>query len=353
MRVAIDARLAGPGLGIGQFATRLARALVARGDIEVIWLGELPEPLANVRAVPLFGRLPYPVLDSAVTARAIRRLGADLIHFPGNTGWRRRATLPALLTVHDLIFTRSGGAGRPRQRLGHRYERHTVPRAVRAATRVVAVSEATAADIRRVGWRPDVHVIRHGATTAVASGAARVDREAPYLVAFAGRDPRKATDLVVAAFRRLRGRVARLDLLASGGLPEGFAQMAGDLVAGGEVVVHPRLDRAELDALVQRATALVYPSRDEGFGLPVLDGMTLGVPVVTGLCAATREVGGDAVLTIDPAAPAQSIAEAVERLLRDPDLSDALAERGRRRAAGYSWEEAARQYVGAYRAVTA
>ncbi len=116
---------------------------MARGDVELIWLGAARDDLGPARIVPTFARLPYPMLDTVAAAPLIHRLGADAMHFAGNTGWSRRTAVPTLLTVHDLIFMRSEG-GSLRQRLGHRYERHVVPRSVRAATAVVAVSQATA-----------------------------------------------------------------------------------------------------------------------------------------------------------------------------------------------------------------
>ena len=100
-----------------------------------------------------------------------------------------------------------------------------------------------------------------------------------------------------------------------------------------------------LAGTVAGALALLYPSRDEGFGLPVAEAMAAGVPVITGLAPVTLEVGGDAVLALDAADPAGSARDAIGRLAGDGALRATLSERGRARAAAFSWEAA----VGAYR----
>ena len=96
------------------------------------------------------------------------------------------------------------------------------------------------------------------------------------------------------------------------------------------------------------ALALVYPTNVEGFGFPVLEGMAAGTVVITGLCAATREVGGDAALLIDPEAPVKSIALWVGRLQSDPAFRADMAMRGRQRAGQFTWDRAARRYMDCY-----
>jgi glycosyltransferase involved in cell wall biosynthesis len=95
--------------------------------------------------------------------------------------------------------------------------------------------------------------------------------------------------------------------------------------------------------------ALVYPSSDEGFGLPVLEGMAAGVPVLSGIAPVTREIGGDALITLDEANIAASIVAELRRLILDPAEADRVRERGRLRAREYPWEATARGYLGAYR----
>ncbi len=194
-------------------------------------------------------------------------------------------------------------------------------------------------------------MIHHGATaTATRIPSASIDTvRSPYLVAFSGRDPRKATDVTLMAFRLLRGRVERLHLLASAGLPDGFEQWAGDLIATGEVVVHSRLPRGELDRLVAGRWRSSTRALTRASGCPYSTACDW-------VYRASRADAGPpsrwAAMRTRPSIqerPARSIAEAVERLLVDRELGAALSLKGSRRAATFSWERAAARYVDAYR----
>jgi glycosyltransferase involved in cell wall biosynthesis len=101
-----------------------------------------------------------------------------------------------------------------------------------------------------------------------------------------------------------------------------------------------RLDRPTLAAVMRRAEALLFPSLLEGFGLPVLEAMACGLPVITSNRSSLPEVAGKAALYVDPDDPA-GIAAAITRLAREPALRQQLAEAGRRRAARFTWENAA------------
>jgi glycosyltransferase involved in cell wall biosynthesis len=360
MRVALDARHAARGLGIANFVTQLARELVAVDDIELIWLGDPAlAPAGTGQAVPV-DRLPYPALDGPLGRALARRLAADVIHFTGNTGWGRRGPVPSVLTVQDLIFLDSHGGGRSgRQVLGHAYERRLIPRAIHAADAVAVSSETIATEVRtRFGRDLAPHVIPYGVdrtpVTARATNAGAPTTTAPYLIAFAGRDPRKRTADVVAAWRALSADGStpplRLRLLASAGLPPGLAIALAPDVAVGAVEILEHVTRARIWAELAGATALVYPSAHEGFGLPVLEGMAAGTPVLSGLAAATREVGGDALVTLDPADVPGSIAASVRRLRDDPAERARVIEAGRRRAASFSWQRTAAAYLELYRA---
>jgi glycosyltransferase involved in cell wall biosynthesis len=335
MKVGLDARHAARGLGIGVFVTELARRLSMLEGVEVLW----------------FGRSPYPLLDSALGYRVARRLGVDVFHFTGNTGWTRSRPIPFVLTLHDLVFLDTGLRGQPvRQLVGHRYERLNFRRAPAAAAAVAVPSEATASAVRRaVATRRDPVVIPNGVEPPATPTAASPGDG--YVVAFGGRDPRKRLDLALEGVLASGPDAPRLKVLAGAGVPTGFEERAAAAITSGRVELLGHLPRDEMWRVLRAASALVYPSSAEGFGLPVLEAMSVGVPVVTGLAPATRELGGSAILPIDGVDPVRSIAAALRLLRTEPGMAAELAARGRRRAAEFSWARTAERYAALYRQV--
>jgi glycosyltransferase involved in cell wall biosynthesis len=334
VRIGLDSRHVPRGLGIATYVSELASALARRPDAAVVPIGRT-------------GAAPYPALDLLPWPVLAHSLRLDVMHFTGNTGWPVHGRTPFVLTVHDLIFFERTEAPRSlRQRAGHAYERLIVPAAVRAADEVIAVSETTAAAVEARFGRVAT-VIGHG--IAVPQEPAPRAAGAPYLVAFGGRDPRKALDLALATYRAAREHVARLEVVARAGVPEGFLRDAAAELAAGTVVVHPDLSRGALDELIRGALALLYLSRSEGFGLPVLEAMAQGTPAITGLAPATRRLAAGAALLVDPADPVGTAAAHARRLAGDPALRARLAEAGRARARAQTWDAVAERHLDAYR----
>jgi glycosyltransferase involved in cell wall biosynthesis len=147
-----------------------------------------------------------------------------------------------------------------------------------------------------------------------------------------------------------RSTALPLHVLARAGLPDAFATEAAQELASGQVTVHASKPRAEVDALIGGALALIYLSTDEGFGLPVIEAMAIGTPVVTGNAPATREVARDAGLLVDTDDVVGSGADHVERL-RDPAYRATVADAGRRVAADHRWATVAGRYARVYESV--
>jgi glycosyltransferase involved in cell wall biosynthesis len=349
LRIGIDGRLSTVGLGIATFVQELVRAVAPL--VDVVWFGDpafAPNGAAEIR--PL-GRWPYPLLDAGPGRRLARKALPDLMHFTGNTGWVRPGPVPFVLTIHDVLFMDSGLRRAPlRQVVGRRYAAANVRRAVKQAAAIATVSEASARAIQgRLGLTKPPLVIPHGVRLDQASGQPFAGD--PFVLAFSGRDERKGVNLAVDAWRRLGDGAPKLYILAGGGLPAGLEQTIAPDREAGRMRVLPYVPREELVALMQAALALVYPSRAEGFGFPVLEGMAAGVPVITGLSPATLEIGGDAVLAIDAADPVTSIVAQLRALIEDPARRAELRDRGRERAAGYSWTAVGQRYVALYEQV--
>jgi glycosyltransferase involved in cell wall biosynthesis len=346
MRIGLDGRLAGPGLGVAVVIRALAEGM-SRLGAEVVWFGDpslAPDSVWDAIPPPGPG---FPGLDSFRGRRLVAGSAVDLMHFAANSGWWSRGPVPHVMTVHDVIWSRRVLRGhRLRQAVGHSYLRFAVPRAIAGAAGIVAPSAASAAALReRYGAR--ARVIRHGVagdwwmTAPTAAGD-------PYLVAFSGRDPRKGIAIAFEAWKQVAWRGVRLVVLAGAGIPPRLERELGRSQRGGRVDVLPYQPTGRLVEIVAGATALLYPSRNEGFGLPVAEAMAAGVPVITGLAPVTVEIGGDAILRLDPRDPVGSAVGHVERLLDQTELRQILAARGRHRAARLTWQDAIARYQEAY-----
>jgi glycosyltransferase involved in cell wall biosynthesis len=262
--------------------------------------------------------------------RALRRLGAALVHT--QYALPLRCPCPAVVTIHDLSFER-GLMGR-RDRFVFR---HVVPRAARRAARVLTVSERTKRDLVDLyGVAPDhVVVTPNGVDPAFgpngegpAQAAAR-----PYALAVGAIQARKNQRAALEAARE-----AGLDLVVVG--PTKDAGVADELRAGG-ARLEGYVTTERLAALYRGAVCLVQPSRHEGFGLPVVEAMASGTPVVTVADPALVEVAGDAAIVV----PEGSLADGIRRAL---EQRDRLAAAGLERARAFSWEAAAEATVRTY-----
>jgi alpha-1,3-rhamnosyl/mannosyltransferase len=168
---------------------------------------------------------------------------------------------------------------------------------------------------------------------------------------FSARDPRKGLELAYRGWVAA-GRVPeQLQVLAGGGIPKGFHTLAADDLKSGRVVVLPYVAREQLLDILRQAGVLIYPSSVEGFGLPVLEAMATGTPVISGLAPATLEVGGDAIVRIEASDPVASIARHLQMMQADDDWRAELRAKGLRRAGRYSWSRSAEQYLAVYKSV--
>lgn len=283
----------------------------------------------------------------------------DLLHCPGQTA-PPIAPCPIVLTVHDLIPLRIGDglAARDIQRF-----RRSLARAVKRAARIIAVSEYTRRDLLAefglpedrvaiVPWGVDVppDPPRDAGRFEALAAAHRIRQ--PFFVAFGGDAPRKNVSRVIEAVRELT-RVLTSDVqLVLIGVPDSarsrFAELAEGLGVGKQVVALGYLSDRDVATLLAFSEALVYPSLYEGFGLPVLEAMAVGAPVITSDRTSLPEVAGDAAILVDPTS-AGAIAEAMRHCYLNTAARVELASRGRRRAANFTWDRAARATVAAYR----
>ena len=353
-----------PG-GTGRYSRELARALVATapaGSAVTGWTAwhrrtrdaRVPGA-AGPRRLPL-GRRP---LVLAWEHGAPPWLPGDVVHAPTPLAPPRRRGQLLAVTVHDTVPWTHPETLTPR---GVAWHRAAVGRALRGADLLVVPTSAVADDLVHVdpSCAARVLVVGEGVSDDLAvpaDAAARARRLGlpadGYLLSLATLEPRKGLDV---ALRALASPAAPgLPLLVAGQPGWGGVDLPAAAAAAGlppeRLRLLGRVDDADLAVLLDRATALVAPSRAEGFGLPVLEAMALGTPVVSSDVPALVEVGGGATRTVpvgDPAALAEALAEVAGDSVAARALRQSMAAAGRDRAAAYSWRHAGAALWAAY-----
>ncbi len=283
--------------------------------------------------------------------------GNDLFFAPNFFVPRRHGAAAArhVATVHDLAFLRFPETVQ-RETLDNLH-RH-LPRAVVSADALIAVSQATADDlVTLLGVSPRrVHVVHEGVDPSflAAPRPARLPLPPRYLLFVSTLEPRKNIVGLLEGFAAAvaGGYPGHLVLVGRWGWRTEAARAALASSPVRHRITHlDYLERDELNAVLRGAEAVVFPSLLEGFGLPVVEAMAVGVPVITSNVSSLPEVGGDAVLYVDPAEPGE-LAAAILRLASDAGLRRQLGEAGKARAARFRWEETARATSAVFRRAT-
>jgi glycosyltransferase involved in cell wall biosynthesis len=198
-----------------------------------------------------------------------------------------------------------------------------------------------------------VHAVAHGVDTVAGEPSAPpLVGHARFVLALGTVEPRKDLPLLVGAFDRIAaGRVdVRLVIAGPDGWGSGTLNAAvADAAHGDRIIRVGFVDRSQRAALLGGASVFAYPSRYEGFGLPVLEAMAAGTPVVTTSAGALPEVAGDAALLVPPG-DVDALAGALATVLDDPPVAAEFAHRGVERAASFSWERCAAGLYGVYQA---
>jgi glycosyltransferase involved in cell wall biosynthesis len=354
--VAVNASILGPApSGLGQYALGLVRSLDPLREGLVVY-ASCPEALAGFRAtVRRISPLTRPELgvrghvarllwcQTALRARVgLDRPGVLLNTLPEGV---LRCRVPQVTVVHDLIplaFPRDY----PRQQF---YFRRLVPAILRESLAVIAVSEATRREtIAAYGLRPErVRAIPNGYDHAafVHVGPVTDDKGVPYVLYVGNLLPHKNLPRLIEAVARVaRHSPLRLVVAGSGtpGRLAGLQRLAES--AGARLELMPYVAQQALPALYRGARLVAMPSLAEGFGLPALEAMACGTPVVVGNTSAMPEVVGDAGLLVDPE-DTGAIADAILRLLTQDPLRKEVIARGLARATEFSWERTARQVL--------
>ena len=288
---------------------------------------------------------------------------ADVMHtpiaFPAPL-WRARS----VLTIHDLAYLEHPECFIPRHVA---IWKRKVMRAIDRAARIIAVSEySKAAVVERLGVPPErVRAIYHGISPVFRSKedgeewrevARRLGLERPYILFVGTIQPNKNVQRLLDAFVRI-GRMGFpehcLVLVGQRGwLSEPIYEYANRLGLGGRLIFTEYVEDPTLVTLYRHADVFVLPSLCEGFGIPIIEAMACGTPVVASNTGALPEVVADAGVLVDPYS-AKAIAEGLAEVLSTPGLRERMVARGARRVADFTWERAARETIAVYREVAA
>jgi glycosyltransferase involved in cell wall biosynthesis len=378
----LDARTATPHFpGIGRYVTSLARALVPqlRPGERLTLLGHpdhpIPLPASPAVQVHPLAVSPFSLTQQWEVPSLLRRLGADLYHSP----YYLMPYLPGLrtvLTVYDVIPLRHPEHSSVRARLLFRL---TTALALLSAAQVLAISEAArqdfVADFRVPAGR--IRAIPLAADPAFRPQPPQVIEEVRrrynlpdrFVLYLGSNKPHKNLVRLVQAWRhagcrlQVAGSQVPVSRLVIAGAwdpryPEArmLAEQGNNLQPSTfnlqSIVWLGRVPEADLPALYAAAAAFVFPSLYEGFGLPVLEAMACGAPVVCSAVSSLPETAGDAALLVDPT-DVDALAAALARVLLEPDLAADLRARGFEQAARFTWDRTAAETLSIYRQASA
>ncbi|HET9732577.1 MAG TPA: glycosyltransferase family 1 protein [Acidimicrobiales bacterium] len=352
VRLAVEQLRRGVPGGIGTYATGLLdgiRRLPAgdRPDVELVASRSpvRPDPLAGhgfpVAAVPV----PGPLLTRLWDLGLLGVGGADVVHSVSLAAPPVRRPARAVVTVHDLAWRTVPDAFPPR---GRRWHEAALGRALRRADLLVAPSQQTADELRAAGARR-VAVVGEGwdhlpapDDQAASALLARLGVADGFLLSVSTLEPRKNLGRLLAAYRRARPRLPEPWPLVVVG-PRGWGE---DVVPVDGAVLAGAVSGGVLAALYRRARCLAFVPLTEGFGLPALEAMSAGLPVVASPMPST----GGAALEVDPV-DVEAIAHALVVASGSGGERDRLGEAGLRHAAPLTWEASARRHVEAWRSL--
>ena len=345
-------------MGMLTVAVELSKALVARtnkDDFTLLCSRERPASLENLKCEAVLSPYRHELaLKTRWLPTVEPQLESDAILYPfwPSPPFRHRDAPPAAVFIHDLAFRIRPQEVPWQQRL---YMRALLGRALRQAAAVLVPSESTRRDLlehyKDPGLESKVAVIGEGVPPPVPAGPLPAGLTPGFILAVGTVEPRKNYPRLLAAFRRLRGRSVPFIINGRPGVPElviagrpgwAYGDTLQRIAAEPGVRYLGHVDEPTLTALYESASVLAFPSLYEGFGLPLLEAMSNGVPAVVGAAGALPELALEAAISVKPD-DVDAIAGALARLLSDEKLRSKLGEEGRRRAAGFTWERAADQ----------
>lgn len=326
-------------------------------------------PAPNFKIVELGGG-PYPTWEQFALPRAAKREGCQLLHCTSNTG-PISSSVPLVTILHDIIYMESimlfKKGGTWYQKLGNVYRRFVVPPVIRKSLRVSTVSnfeKKRIADFFKLDNKKLItvyngvgeHFKKIADTEILQKAKEKYQLPERFMFFLGNTDPKKNTPNVLKAFAEFNEKSAEKYKLVMLDYEEsalqtiltdiGHPDLRSDIHLTGYVV------NTDLPAIISQCTIFLYPSLRESFGIPILEGMACGVPVVTSNTSSMPEVAGDAALLVNPH-NSDEIKSAIEKILNDRSLKSQLIEKGLERVSQFSWKIMAENYLAIYKEVVA
>ncbi len=376
MKVAIDIRRIGQ-FGVGTYIRNVVRNLARLDQRNAYILIGTPERLRELRDLPEnFIGIPYALTEASPRdwfhfRHIVDRHRCDLVHVPHLFWVPQNLPCPYVVTVHDLLehlYPQNNGTG-----WKYWARNYLTRRALRHASRIFAVSNTTRTDLARLFHMREekIEVVYNAIDDRFRQGhASEADRQAiaeryqvnyPFLLYAGNIRPHKNLGRLIEAFSALKAELAK----------ESAYEDLKLIIIGDELSKHPALRRTVIKGGVEKdvrflgfvpidvlrvfydtARIFVFPSLYEGFGLPPLEAMAHGTPVVTSNTSSLPEVVGNAAVLVNPENVFE-IMKALHRVLLDEPLRERLRQRGEQQALRYSWESSARRILQVYEEVTA
>ena len=361
MRIAINARVLQKGRmeGVARYIYEVTRRMVVNHpEHEFIFFFDRPFDnefifADNVKAVQIGVPARLPILFKLwfeySVHRALKKHRAD-VFFSGDAYLSLRSKVPAVMVSHDLAFIHY-----PEHLPAHhlRYYKKYFPLFHKRANHIIAVSEATKTDIiQQFGISTDMITVGHNATP---KGFSPVDEATktkirnhysegnPYFIYLGSLHPRKNIVKLIEAFSTFKAKYKTEHHLVIVGRPAwnfNQIQKAFDLSAFKDEIHMYHDIKDEAKEMLASAEALIYISTFEGFGIPILEGFSSGVPVITSNISSMPEVAGDAAILVDPTNQAEIVA-AMRSIHSDTNLTSSLIAKGHKRTTAFDWDRTA------------
>ena len=321
-------------------------------------------PIAKNFKIVELGGGPYPTWEQIALPKAAKNEGCELLHCTSNTGpiWSK---VPLITTLHDIIYLESISifkkSGTWYQKFGNMYRRLVVPPVARKSKKVITVSNFEKERIRNfMGLGDNLTAIYNGVgehfvkitdNDVLLKAKQKYNLPDNFMFFLGNTDPKKNTPNVLKAFADFNSgsetkyKLVMLDYEENALMQVlnsiGHAELRADIVMTGYV------PNTEMPAIINQCKVFLYPSLRESFGIPILEGMACGVPVITSNTSSMPEIAGDAAILVDPT-KFDEIVSAIERILSDEKFRVSLCKKGIERAAQFSWKHMAEKYLELY-----